>query len=233
MDLSAITSTSMSAYHIPAQHVATSNLGDHFREEIRAQLARSLASGLFGASRPQPGPGPVSGPASAPSSSNNGGSMGWGPAPAATPLTGRGFASFPAHLVTTGPWADLTRRIGAQYLPGQLVEVFTRQMALESGNFSPDVIYGRIVSPAGAQGIAQLMPASYPNVDRLDPVASLNAAAQTMRDNLERFGGDIRKALAAYDCGVGTVTALVQRLGPNWESGLPAETRQYLAAILG
>jgi len=219
----------MGAYYIPAQHVATSSLGDRFREEIRAQLARSLASGIFGAPQPQPGPGAATGP----SSPENGSGAGWGPAPAATPLTGRGFASFPAHLVTTGPWADLVRRIGAQYLPGQLVEVFTRQMALESGNFSPDVIYGRIVSPAGAQGIAQLMPASYPNVDRLDPVASLNAAAQTMRDNLERFGGDIRKALAAYDCGVGTVVALVQRLGPNWESGLPAETRQYLAAILG
>lgn len=136
-------------------------------------------------------------------------------------------------LTTSGQWADLTHAIGAQYLPDQLADVFTRQMALESGNFAPDVIDGRRVSSAGAQGIAQLMPASYPNVDRLNPVASLHAAASTMRDNLQQFGGDTRKALAAYDAGGGAVSALVQRLGPAWESGLPDETRRYLAAILG
>ena len=220
----------MSAYHIPAQRAnAASSFGDQFREEIRAQLARSLAAGISGGTPPAPQPTPVAAGTPAAASKGNG----WGAAPAATPLTGRGFQSFPAQLQTSGQWADLARQIASKYLPGQLPDVFTRQMALESGNFSPAVIDGQIVSPAGAQGIAQLMPASYPNVNRLDPVASLNAAAQTMRDNLQQFGGDMRKALAAYDAGGATVSSLVQRLGANWESGLPAETRQYLAAILG
>jgi hypothetical protein len=224
----AVSGINMSAYHVPAQHAdAGSSFGDQFREEIRAQLARSLAGGFYGT--PQPTPPPTPSPAATPAATGNS----WGAAPVATPLTGRGFASFPAQLQTSGQWADLTHQIGSKYLPGQLADVFTRQMALESGNFSQGVIDGRIVSPAGAQGIAQLMPASYPNVNRLDPVASLNAAAQTMRDNLQQFGGDMRKALAAYDAGSATVSSLVQRLGGNWESGLPAETRQYLSAILG
>jgi hypothetical protein len=138
-----------------------------------------------------------------------------------------------AQLTETGHYADLTRSIGGQYLSPETADVFVRQMALESANFDPDVISGRRVSSAGAEGIAQLMPSSYPHVNRLDPVASLHAAAATMRDNLARFGGDLRKALAAYNAGAGRVAADVARLGPNWESGLPAETQTYLRELLG
>jgi soluble lytic murein transglycosylase-like protein len=130
-------------------------------------------------------------------------------------------------------WTQLSRNIGGQYLAPQTAEVFSRQMALESGNFDPDVIYGRRVSSAGAEGIAQLMPSSYPHVNRLDPVASLHAAAGTMRANLQRYGGDLAKALAAYNAGAGTVDGLVARLGPAWQSGLPDETQVYLRELLG
>lgn len=137
------------------------------------------------------------------------------------------------NLTTTGQWADLTRTVGRQYLAPDVAEVFTRQMALESGNFDPDVIAGRRVSSAGAEGIAQLMPSSYPHVNRLDPQASLHAAASTMRANLQQFGGDLRKALAAYNAGAGRVAAEVAARGAAWESGLPAETQTYLRELLG
>lgn len=130
-------------------------------------------------------------------------------------------------------WAQLSKNIAGQYLDANTSEVFARQMALESGNFDPDVIYGRRVSTAGAEGIAQLMPSSYPQVNRLDPVASLHTAASTMRSNLQTYGGDLRKALAAYNAGAGTVNSLVARLGANWESGLPDETKLYLRELLG
>jgi soluble lytic murein transglycosylase-like protein len=130
-------------------------------------------------------------------------------------------------------WAQLSKNIAGQYLDANTSEVFARQMALESGNFDPDVIYGRRVSSAGAEGIAQLMPSSYPHVNRLDPVASLHAGASTMRSNLQMYGGDLRKALAAYNAGAGTVNNLVARLGANWESGLPDETKLYLRELLG
>ncbi len=148
-----------------------------------------------------------------------------------------GAAGVPQYYIgtqtATGPWADVARGIGAQYLSPQDAQIFARQMALESGNFDPDVIAGRKVSAAGAQGIAQLMPSSYPNVNRLDPIASLNAAAGTMRDNLRLYNGDMRKALAAYNAGTATVNGLVSRLGADWEQGLPQETRRYLQALLG
>ncbi len=129
-------------------------------------------------------------------------------------------------------WRELTRAVGNDYLGSTMAPIFYRQIEQESG-FDPAVVTGRRRSSAGAEGIAQLMPSSYPGVDRTDPEASLVAAAQTMRDYLERYGGDVRKALAAYNAGPGTVDGLVAARGSDWESGLPSETRRYLRSILG
>jgi soluble lytic murein transglycosylase-like protein len=84
------------------------------------------------------------------------------------------------------------------------------------------------VSPKGAQGLAQLMPgtARELGVDPRDPVANLEGGARYLRQQLNRFGGDVERALAAYNAGPGRVT----RAG-----GVPniPETRAYVAAILG
>ena len=84
------------------------------------------------------------------------------------------------------------------------------------------------VSPAGAQGLAQLMPgtARYLGVNSADPYQNLEGGARYLREQLDRFGGDLEKALAAYNAGPGRV----ERAG-----GVPniRETRQYVAAILG
>jgi soluble lytic murein transglycosylase-like protein len=130
-------------------------------------------------------------------------------------------------------WAALACSIGGNYLSPSVADVFVRQMALESGNFSPDVISGERVSSAGAVGIAQLMPSSYPNVNARDPVQSLNAAAATMQANLARYGGNLAMALAAYNAGAGRVDEAMARAGINWQRDLPAETQQYLQLLLG
>jgi soluble lytic murein transglycosylase-like protein len=84
------------------------------------------------------------------------------------------------------------------------------------------------VSPVGAQGLAQLMPgtARYLGVDSRDPFQNLEGGARYLREQLDRFGGDLEKALAAYNAGPGRV----ERAG-----GIPniRETKQYVAAIIG
>ncbi|WP_245806162.1 lytic transglycosylase domain-containing protein [Erythrobacter donghaensis] len=83
------------------------------------------------------------------------------------------------------------------------------------------------VSPVGAQGLAQLMPgtARYLGVDSRDPFQNLEGGARYLREQLDRFGGDLEKALAAYNAGPGRV----ERAG-----GIPRirETQQYVAAIM-
>lgn len=84
------------------------------------------------------------------------------------------------------------------------------------------------VSSAGARGLAQLMPstARYLGVDPHDPLANLEGGARYLREQLDRFDGDLEKALAAYNAGPGRVITA---------GGIPniRETRHYVAAIMG
>lgn len=84
------------------------------------------------------------------------------------------------------------------------------------------------VSPVGARGLAQLMPgtARYLGVDSRDPFQNLEGGARYLREQLDRFDGNLEKALAAYNAGPGRV----ERAG-----GIPniRETQDYVAAIIG
>ena len=100
-------------------------------------------------------------------------------------------------------------------------ELLAAQLQAESG-FNPNA-----VSPAGAQGIAQFMPATARAVglrDPFDPEQAIDAQARLMSGLLRQFG-TIPLALAAYNAGPGAV----QRY-----NGVPpfAETRAYVARIL-
>lgn len=107
-------------------------------------------------------------------------------------------------------------------------EIFVRQMMQESG-LNPDA-----VSPKGALGIAQIMPATArdpgfgvtPIDDPRDPEEALRFGAQYMRAMLNRYNGDYGLALAAYNAGPGAV---------DEAGGIPAfqETQNYVSSILG
>ena len=85
----------------------------------------------------------------------------------------------------------------------------------------------RAVSPAGAQGIAQLMPATARGLgvsDPFDPAQAVPAAARLLSGHVRSFGS-VPLALAAYNAGPGAV----QRYG-----GIPPypETQAYVARVL-
>jgi soluble lytic murein transglycosylase-like protein len=93
------------------------------------------------------------------------------------------------------------------------------------------------VSPAGAIGPAQIMPATardpgfgmapLPADALTDPARAIPWAAQYLARIRDSFGGDIARALAAYNAGPRRV-----REAEAAGRALPQETRDYLAALL-
>jgi len=84
------------------------------------------------------------------------------------------------------------------------------------------------VSSKGARGVMQLMPgtALAMGVDAADPIANIEGGVGYLSLMIRRFGGDLSKALAAYNAG----PEAVERYG-----GVPpyAETIAYVDAVLG
>jgi len=124
-----------------------------------------------------------------------------------------------------GSWESRARAAAVQAghpNPNEFVE----QMRWESGGFDPNVISGARNSPAGAQGIAQIMPdvARSAGVNPLDADAALRYAAGRMANNYRTYG-DSAHALAEYNMGSGNL----QKYGPT---GLP-ETAKYISVIQG
>lgn len=134
--------------------------------------------------------------------------------------------TLPAGLTMTTPyvaeaWNDANE-------VGIAPVTFVRQINQESG------FNAASVSPVGAIGIAQFMPATAASMDfdPHDPTVSLRMAALFMAQKQANYQGDEAKALAAYNAGDGTVQAAIARCGTNWLSCTPQETQQYVAVIL-
>ncbi len=125
---------------------------------------------------------------------------------------------------------------GDSELPRTVYDPFIRQVARETGlsvglikavalvesDFNPHA-----VSPKGAQGLMQLMPATaaqYGVSDAFDPMENLRAGAIHLRSLLDEFDGDLNSALAAYNAG----SSAVRRYG-----GIPAypETQDYVRRV--
>jgi soluble lytic murein transglycosylase-like protein len=96
----------------------------------------------------------------------------------------------------------------------------------QESNFNP-----RAVSSAGAQGLMQLMPSTARGLgvrDSFDPEQNVMAGTRFLKDMLQRYGGNLDDALAAYNWGPGNV----DRHGSS-SAALPRETRGYLAKVKG
>ena len=96
--------------------------------------------------------------------------------------------------------------------------ILTGILEVES-SWRDDIIYGRTKSVAGARGIAQIMPEYHPGVNYDDPVASINYAAKHLKGLIAATGGDVNRAIQAYNAGLGGI-------------GKSQENRDYLPKVL-
>jgi len=87
-----------------------------------------------------------------------------------------------------------------------------------------------VVSPAGAQGVAQFMPGTARErglADPFDPEQAIAASAALLADHVRQFG-NLGLAAAAYNGGPTRVANFLDGRG-----GLPAETQDYVYKITG
>ena len=145
-----------------------------------------------------------------------------------------------AKKVSVVPWPTLAN----EYVP-ELKPIFTAQ------KIPPELVWvaevesafdRRALSPAGAAGLFQLMPATarrfglslWPRDQRYQPEPSATASAQYLKYLYDRFK-DWRLALAAYNAGEGTVQKLLDRYKADSYDAiaghLPAETQMYVPRI--
>ncbi len=112
------------------------------------------------------------------------------------------------------------------------------QRGAESNNQHIDPRTGRLLtSPKGAEGIAQIMPAT-----AKDPGYGVMPARDNSPEEAMRFQSDYmnalnnkyqdpQKALAAYNYGPGSMDKLIAKHGDEWKNNLPTETSNYLKKI--
>jgi soluble lytic murein transglycosylase-like protein len=137
--------------------------------------------------------------------------------------------NFPTALPA---WPATCEPVPAEQI-GALVEEISRRQGL-----TPDLLRAVIhkessylpcaVSPKGAQGLMQLMPetASGLGVENpFEPWQNVDAGARYLRQMLDRYGGNLVLALAAYNAGPGRVDAA---------GGVPSipETMNYVSEII-
>ena len=92
------------------------------------------------------------------------------------------------------------------------------------------------VSGAGAQGLMQLMPATAAGLGVTDPFdanQNIDGGVHYLKGQIDRFKGNVKLALAAYNCGPNRVMSLnLDNLDdPAQLSKLPKETQNYVNKI--
>ena len=126
----------------------------------------------------------------------------------------------PAGLTDRQIIEQNVQKAAAKYnMPPELIKAVIRA----ESNFKTNA-----VSSAGAQGLMQLMPATAKELgvkNSFDIEQNIDGGAKYLRKMLDRFGGSVRKALAAYNAGPGTVI--------KYNGRVPyPETRQYVKRVI-
>jgi len=137
------------------------------------------------------------------------------------PATGAPPASGNAGAPSTVQWAERLDFAGLEKRHGLPPGLLAAVAQIESrGNLNA-------VSPRGAKGLFQFMPATAREygINPFDPAQSADAAAKKLSGLLKRYQGNLPAALAAYNWGEGNL----ERKGI---ANAPAETRAYAPQVL-
>jgi soluble lytic murein transglycosylase-like protein len=125
-----------------------------------------------------------------------------------------------ADASSSQPVEKSIQQAAAKY---NLAPELIRSVIRAESNFQPSA-----VSPAGAKGLMQLMPETAKELgvtNVFDTHQNIDGGARYLRQMLDRFGGDVRRALAAYNAGPGAVE--------QYNGDVPyAETRQYIKRVM-
>lgn len=133
------------------------------------------------------------------------------------------IANPPAPSTLTPPSTNLAELVRQAAVRAGLPPEFVASVAqVESA------LQQSAVSPKGAIGVMQLMPATAKSLgaDPHDLAQNIDAGARLLRDLLLKYDGDVVKALSAYNAGPGAVAKY---------QGLPPydETRRYVNKVIG
>src|SRR6201996_7185897 len=132
------------------------------------------------------------------------------------------LAAMPAHAEP--PSVDeICRTLAQAAVDNDLPEEFFTRLIWQESHFDP-----KAVSPKGAQGIAQFMPATAAMrglINAFEPLQALRESASYLRTP---FNGNLGLAAAAYNAGPGAVEAWLAKRGY-----LPFETQAYVRIVTG
>jgi soluble lytic murein transglycosylase-like protein len=153
--------------------------------------------------------------------------------PLSPPVIGRADTSSPNSTIP----GSVPRRTASGGTPTSQFDDLIRAAAAREG-VDPTLVKAvvqadsgfdpRAVSGAGAKGLMQLMDGTAQSLgvtNSLDPVQNVAGGTKYLKQLISRYGGDVSRALAAYNAGPGAVDAY---------GGVPpyAETRNYVQRVL-
>lgn len=140
-----------------------------------------------------------------------------------------------AQSDSSGPWSNYQSQQSAPNHGADVVSSTEQKYGIPSGLLNAVISKessgnSNAVSPKGAFGLGQVMPATAKemgyDVDQLkrDPNMQVDAAGQYLGQMLRRSGGDVTKALASYNWGPGNVDKY-----QSWQKkNMPSETQNYI-----